>query len=384
MIYLDNAATTYPKPDIVYDVMDRFLRTECVNAGRGSYKSSIKASELIDETRNLLLELISAKDKGKVIFSPSATIAINQVLRGLEWENIKNVYVSPFEHNSIMRTLHDLKKRFNFNVNIIPFDNITFELDEVKLKIDFSKHKPDLVLLSHVSNVTGFILPVGRISCLSEQYNPINVIDCSQTMGIVPIDISDEFSTCDFLVFAGHKSLYGPFGVAGFIQINSKLRLREVLTGGTGSDSTNLDMPDDDVKRYEMGSYNVQAIVGLNTAIKWIKSKGIENIYSHEKEISKYLVGQMSDIPGIELYIPENLERHIGIVSFNIDGYSADEVGKILDEEYDICVRSGHHCAPYIGTFLNGHAVNGTVRCSVSYFTNKEEIKKLIEAVQNL
>lgn len=380
-IYLDNAATTYPKPEIVYQTMDKYLREECVNAGRGSYELSRKATEMIEETRQLLLSLINSSS-GQVIFSPSATIATNQILRGLDWNNIKNIYVSPFEHNAIMRTLHSLQKEYKFTINIIPFDNISFELNEEKLKVMFAKDNPDVIVLSHVSNVTGYILPIERCHEIAEKYNPINIVDCAQSLGLVPIDAEGNFKNCDFIIFAGHKSLYGPFGIAGFIQMNSNVNLKEYITGGTGSDSTNLEMPADN--KYEAGSYNTYAICGLNAALEWIKNTEIKEIFRHEKKLTNILINGLKEVDGIEIYLPENLENHIGIVSFNIEGYKPEEIGRILSDEYGICVRTGHNCAPLVGEFLDGMAFDGTVRVGIGKFSTKDQIDRLIDAVKEL
>ncbi|WP_291736071.1 aminotransferase class V-fold PLP-dependent enzyme [Clostridium sp.] len=383
-IYLDNAATTFPKPEVVYKAVDKFLREECVNAGRGAYKLAQNATNLIDETRKLLLGLINSSENDKVILTPSATIATNQLLRGLEWSEIKNVYVSPFEHNAIMRTLHSLQKVNEFNINIIPFDNISFELDEDELRVMFSKMTPDLIVMSHVSNVTGYILPIKRCHEMAKHYNPINIVDCAQSLGLVEVDIKNEFSECDFIIFAGHKSLYGIFGIGGFIALNNKIRLNEVITGGTGSDSTNLDMPSDSELYYEAGSYNMQAIAGLNAALKWIKKIGVNEIYLHKKELTKQLIEGLQNIDGIEIYIPGNLEKHIGVVSFNLNAYLPEDIGKILSDEFNIAVRTGHHCAPMIGKFLGGYAIDGTVRLSVGYFNKNQDIEDIIEAIQDV
>ena len=383
-IYLDNAATTYPKPEVVYQTMDCFLREECVNAGRGSYKLARNSVELIDETRRLLLELVNANSSDRVIFSPSATVATNQVLRGLNWKDIKNVYVSPFEHNAIMRTLHHLQKYNDFEINIIPFDNITFELKEDDLRVIYSQKKPDLIIMSHVSNVTGYILPIGKCHELAKAYNPINIVDCAQSLGLVDVNVKKEFKECDFIIFAGHKSLYGPFGIGGFYILNSKIVLNEVITGGTGSDSTNLEMPKDSEAYYEAGSYNMHAVSGLNAALKWIKKVGTSNIYAHKKELTDNLICRLEEIDGIEIYIPEDLENHIGVVSFNIGEYSAEDLGKILSDEYNISLRTGHHCAPMVGEFLNGYGVNGTVRISIGYFNTNYEIEKILESLEEI
>lgn len=383
-IYLDNAATTFPKPEVVYTAMDEFLRKKCVNAGRGSYELAQNATLLISETRRLLLKLINSDLNKKVIFSPSATIATNQILRGLDWSKIQNVYVSPFEHNAIMRTLNSLQKLNNFNINIIPFDNITFDLKEDDLKIMYSKQKPDVVIMSHVSNVTGYILPIKQCHDLGNQYNPINIVDCAQSLGIVDINAQNEFSKCDFIIFAGHKSLYGPFGIGGFISLNNEIKLSEVITGGTGSDSTNLNMPIDNESFFEAGSLNIYAIAGLNSALKWINEIGKENVYLHEKNLTKKLIEGLEEIDEIEIYIPKNLDKHIGIVSFNLNNYTAEEIGDILNNEYKISVRTGHHCAPLIGEFLEGYAVNGTVRSSVGYFNTEADIESFLASINSL
>ena len=384
MIYLDNAATTFPKPEVVYKAMDDCLRNGCVNAGRGSYKLACEAANLIDETRKLLIELVDGSALDNVIFTSSATIAINQVLRGLNWNDIHNVYVTPFEHNAIMRTLHYLNKHYDFKINIIPFDNITFEMDSDRLKVMYAKEKPDVIIMSQVSNVTGYILPIQECHELAKKYNPINIVDCAQSLGIVKTSLKNDLSKTDFIIFAGHKSLYGPFGVGGFIQVGNKINLNEVITGGTGSESTKLDMPESIPGRYEAGSYNLYAIAGLNAGIKWINKQGIEYIYRYKKELTDYLVDELLKNDDIELYIPEDRNKHIGVLAFNVAGYISDEVGKILSDEYEISVRTGHHCAPWIGEFLGGEALNGTVRISMGIFNIKSELNKVIEEINNL
>lgn len=381
LIYLDNAATTFPKPEVVYDVMDEFLRNRCVNAGRGSYDLAKETMSIIDETRQLIGGLVHLKNGDGVIFTPSATIAANQILNGLDWTKIKNVFVTPFEHNAIMRTLHYLQKKHYFEITVIPFDSITFELDVSKAKILFAEKKPELVAMSHVSNATGYILPVEEITEMSKENNAITIIDCAQSLGAIDLNINNI--NCDFVIFAGHKSLYGPLGISGFIN-NSSIKLKKFLVGGTGSDSTNLEMPENTFSEYEPGSYNVYAIAGLNAAIKWINEKSIRNIYEHKKELTQKLVDGLMNLEDIEIYIPKKLENHIGVVSFNIPEYSPNDVASILNDEFNIAVRSGHHCAPFIGEFLGGRAVDGTVRVSLGYFNTEKEINKLLESIEDI
>lgn len=393
LIYLDNAATTFPKPEIVYKTMDNYMRNKCVNAGRGSYKLAREAVEMIEETRELIRDLVHLNTKDKVIFTSSATIAINQILNGLDWSKIKHVFVTPFEHNAIMRTLHHLKKSFNFDITIIPFNSETFEIETSRAKVLFAENKPELVLMSHVSNVTGYILPVHEILKLSKEYNEnvITVIDAAQSLGVV--DINMTVLGCDFIVFAGHKSLYGPFGIAGFIK-SDKVTLKNYIVGGTGSDSTNLEITEDSYGKYEVGSYNTYAISGLNASLKWIKEIGIKNIYSHKKILTDKLVDILEQIDKIQIYIPKNREKHIGVVSLTVDGFENNEVGSILNDEFDIAIRTGHHCAPFISRFFEGDSLkdyescnecgNGTVRVSIGYFNTDEDIEKFNEAILDI
>ena len=233
-VYLDNAATTFPKPNSVYEDMDMFYRNFGVNAGRGSYKLAREASNLINETRNKLASLVNYDHAEKVIFAPSATIALNQIIGGIEWSENKTVYVTPFEHNAIMRPLEYIKEKYNIKIEVIPFDSVTFEVDIAALNLKFSRNSPDFIFMSHVNNVTGFILPVKEIIQASEKYNSVIILDCAQSMGLIPIDVKKI--KADYFVFAGHKTLYGPFGIGGFID-NSKIKLSQTIVGGTGSDS---------------------------------------------------------------------------------------------------------------------------------------------------
>ena len=252
MIYLDNAATTYPKPEKVYEVMDDWNRNKAVNAGRGDYKKAREASELIAQTKDLLRNLIHAEKNADVIFSPSATIAANQIINGMRWESISTVYVSPYEHNAVARTLHFNSQKFGFTIKQLPIDINTLEIDIEKMKYEFSKNKPDAVFCTHISNVTGYVLPVEEIFEISKQYNCINILDTAQSLGLLDINVNQI--KADVLIFAGHKTLYGPLGIGGFINL-SKIKLNEFITGGTGSDSLNLDMPLS--SKFEAGSCKI-------------------------------------------------------------------------------------------------------------------------------
>ncbi|KGN00095.1 hypothetical protein Z969_10180 [Clostridium novyi A str. 4570] len=380
-VYLDNAATTFPKPEQVYIDMDNFYRKCGVNAGRSSYSLAKEANNLIQETKNLICEMVNYKHEEKVIFTPSATYALNQIINGLEWDEYKTVYVTPFEHNAIMRPLHLMKCRYGINIKTIPFNQKTFELDEDKMRLMFSRDYPDYIFMSHVSNVTGYELPIKTIIQEAKKYNSIITLDCAQSMGLIPIDM--QKLDIDYLVFAGHKTLYGPFGVAGYIY-NTNMILKQFIVGGTGSDSLNLNMPKEFPMAYEPASPNIQAISGLKSSIKWINGIGLENIRNHKDDLIDKLINGLNNIYEIETYIPKNIDNHTSILSFNINGYNPNELGEVLDQDFNISVRTGYHCAPLIHDFLGTKDIGGTIRVSLSYFNTKEDIEYFLNSIEEI
>lgn len=376
MIYFDNAATTFPKPEKVYKALDEANRNFAFNAGRGGYASAQNASKIIEETRCGIASFVDAK-KEEVIFTTSSTEALNFIIFGIEWNESDVVYVSPFEHNSIMRPLEEIRKRYNIKVNIIPFDTDTWELKIDDLEDMFTLNKPSYIFCSSKSNVTGYRLPFETIFRLGKKHNSINILDASQSYGI---DNKISKNNTDFIVFAGHKSLYASFGIAGFLKIND-MKLSPWIFGGTGSDSLNLDMPSDEPTMFEAGSKNIIAIYGLNESIKWIKNN---NIYKKEKELSNYLIDKLKELSKIQMYLPKDKDNWSNILSFNVAGYTAEQVGEILEAEKNICVRTGFHCAPLIHDFLNTKETYGTVRISISYFNTEKEIDELYEILKEL
>lgn len=378
MIYLDNAATTFPKPEEVYLEMDKANRTYAVNAGRGSYRLAQYASKVIDETRLEIIKLVHGNERTSVALVPSVTIALNQIFHGIRFAAGDIVYVSPFEHNAVARTLNYISQETGIIVKRLPIKEKTLEIDLDKVRYLFSKEPPRCLCVTHVSNVTGYILPVEDLLNQAKEYGAMTVLDASQSLGLLEINVKKL--KADFIAFAGHKTLYGPLGVAGFV-INGGVELEEFIVGGTGSDSLNLNMPQRVPYKYEAASPNIVAIAGLNAALKWLK---VSEIYEHEKTLSDYLIQKLKKMSNIKLYLPSRQENQVGIVSFNIDGYSAEDVGMILDQDYDIAVRTGYHCAPYIHEYLMDKESSGTIRVGIGYFNNMEDINGLIRALLTL
>lgn len=377
MIYLDNAATTFPKPEQVYKTMDNANRNYAFNSGRGSYKASKEVVEIYEKLKSNLRKFVNASFDTKVVLTASITHALNQVIQGIDLREGDNVYISPYEHNAVARTLNYVAKSKNLNVIQLPLTD-TLKIDIEKTKLLFANQKPKLVICIHMSNVTGYILPVEKIFEEAKKYNAITVLDTAQSLGLVETNMKKQ--NIDILAFAGHKSLYGPFGIGGFI-LENNIELKPVFFGGTGSDSLNLEMPLNSEVGFEPSSHNVIAAAGLNEALKIISPK--EN-FKKEKELTEYLVSKLEELDEVKLYTPKQDEDYIAVVSFNVEGYKASEIGYILDNDYDIAVRTGYHCAPYIHEYLKDAPYAGTVRVGLGQFNTKDDVDELIEALEDL
>ena len=374
MAYFDNAATTYPKPEVVYSYMDMFYRSNGASAGRGKYGASVSAGALIAETRQLIQDLMHCQAK-QVVFTPTATVALNIVLQGLIKSGVKEIYISPFEHNAVTRTLHSYSESGQINVHKLAVtDDMVYDIQRIRYQ--FESEKPDLVIISHASNVFGLIAPIEDIFKLSKQFNAYTVADMAQTAGLVDCNVGS--SVFDFAIFAGHKTLYGPTGISGFI-MKPEIDLPSVIYGGTGYESANQDMPRSLPERFEMGTMNISGIAGLNAALKWIDEISISNLREKETRNRLRLLEILDNFWFIKVIgnYPQN--NYVGIVSCVIDGISSDSAGQIFDKA-GIAVRTGLQCAPLAHEFMKTYAA-GTIRFSVSYFTTEQDFQELIQAL---
>ena len=379
MIYLDNAATSFPKPECVYNAIDEVNRNLMVNAGRGTYKLAAKANALINETRINLANMLGVM-ADDVFFLPSDTYAMNCIINGLDWTSKKTVYVTPFEHNAVMRPLHLKVKMGQATIKLIPF-NSDFSINEENFKNMIATDSPDYIFVNHASNVIGNIVNIKAIYEITKICKPIITLDVAQTIGL--LDLRKIKAFVDFIVFAGHKNLQGPIGIGGFARTRD-IKLNITLAGGNGSDSLNLDMPETGSARYEVGSPNISAIAGLNAGIKWINEVKMENIATHKCGLISRLVDGLKLIDKVTIFKPKNEDFITGVLSFVVRGYESVDVGKILDDEFNIAVRTGHHCAPTVNNIIDDIEYGGTVRISVGYFNTDEDIDRLIEAIRSL
>lgn len=374
MAYFDNAATTYPKPECVYAFMDEFYRKSGGNAGRGEYSMSAMAGRLIADTRGKIQELLHCPAK-QVVFTPTATIALNIIIQGIIADGAKNIYISPFEHNAVTRTLHHFEKNGVIVVTKLAVNNdLKYNLE--KIRYQFDAIKPDFVIVSHASNTIGLVAPVEEIFSLAKKYDAITLIDMAQTAGLVDCNVG--LNIFDFVVFAGHKTLYGPTGISGFV-MNSSIKFPSVIFGGTGYESANQDMPESLPEKYEMGTLNIAGVAGLYAAIDWIKKTSIEELKERENVNRQRLIELLSKYDFIKI-VGNNTEcEYVGIVSCLIDEIGSDSAGSIFDQQ-GIAVRTGLHCAPMAHQFL-GTYPSGTIRFSVNFFTSDEDFDELQKAL---
>ena len=377
MAYFDNAATSYPKPEEVYSFMDRFYRDHGGSVGRGNYDLANTAKGIIDETRCLLQDLLHCPAK-KVVFTPTATIALNMIIQSIVQSGIRTVYISPFEHNAVTRTLHHFERMGRIKVIELTVSEC-LEYDMARIRYQFDATRPDLVVVSHASNVIGLVAPVEDIFALSKEYGAITVVDMAQTAGLIELNVGLE--TIDFAVFAGHKTLLGPTGISGFI-MKPNFNLSPILFGGTGYDSANQDMPESLPERYEMGTLNIAGIAGLNAALKWIKGQSVGNLYTEEEKRRNKLLALLYNYDFIKVIGVVEGHKYVGIVSCLIDGISSDSAGSIFSER-GISVRTGLQCAPRSHQFL-GTYPSGTIRFSVNSLTSDKEFDEVENALEEI
>lgn len=374
MAYFDNAATTFPKPECVYAFMDEFYRKSGGNAGRGEHSMSVSAGELIADTRKKIQTLLHCPAK-QVVFTPTATIALNMIIQGVIADGAKNIYISPFEHNAVTRTLHHFEKRNEITVTQLGVEK-DLKYDIEKIRYQFDAVNPDLVIVSHASNTIGLVAPVEDIFSLAKKYDATTLVDMAQTAGVVDCNVG--LTTFDFAVFAGHKTLYGPTGISGFI-MNPAIKLPAVIFGGTGYESANQDMPESIPEKYEMGTLNISGVAGLNAALDWIQRTTIEEIKNREANNRQKLIDLLEEYEFIRIVGNEPGGEYVGIVSCLIDEISSDSAGSVFNQQ-GIALRTGLHCAPLAHQFIGTYPA-GTIRFSVNYFTSEQDFEELRNAL---
>ena len=377
MIYLDNAATTFPKPEIVYKTMDTFYRTLGANPGRSGHKMAVAAEKEIEDTRMVVTKLFGIKDSNRFIFTFNATDAINMGIKGLLKPG-DHAITTYLEHNAVSRALNGLERRNIITVTKVRNSQDGFiDPDDIKNAIT---SKTRLIVMAHAPNVIGTIQPIQEIGRIAREKNVIFMVDAAQTAGVCEIDVNKCF--IDMLAFTGHKGPLGPTGTGG-LYVGEGVTLEPWREGGTGFEPASLSQPEELPFKLESGTPNTVGIAGLRAGIEFVLSKGIQTIRKHEQKLIDKLINALKDDSRFILYGTTDISKKVGILSINIKGFKPAEVGAILDQSFDIAVRPGLHCAPFAHQVL-GTFPDGTVRISPGYFNTEKDIDQFITALDKI
>jgi len=378
MIYLDNSATTFPKPDVVYDFMCNFYRAHGVNPGRSGFDAAIETEEVVFGTRKLLTEFFNGDDPNRLTFSYNASDSLNMIIQGLA-EKGDHVVTTMLEHNSVLRPLHHLQMNGIIEVTHVGFDAHGFvNPDDIKKAL---RPNTKFVIVNHCSNVIGTIQPVAEIGKICREAGVYFIIDASQSAGAVPIDM--KAMNIDVVVFTGHKCLMGPTGIGGSY-VMEHVPVKYTRYGGTGVRSAQQTHLEEFPYRLECGTLNLVGVAGLNAGVKWVLEHGVENIHRAEMDLWDKLRFGVQKIKGITTYCADFRENHNPVLSLNINGFDSGDVGIMLDVDYNIACRTGLQCAPKVHEGLGTDKIHGTVRLSLGAFNTEADVDAAIAALEEI
>lgn len=375
MIYFDNAATSWPKPEAVSAALSGYWSDAGGNPGRSGHQMSVAAARIVEKAREALAELFNASDPSRMVFTHNATHALNLALYGLLRPGDRVVTTS-VEHNSVMRPLRHLESLGVALTLVGCAPDAMLDLDDLRRALPGAH----LLVTTHASNVAGTLIPVAAVAALAREHCVPYLVDASQTAGALPIDIQEM--GLDLLAFTGHKGLLGPTGTGGLF-VREGLNLAPLMRGGTGSDSARETQPEFLPDVHESGTLNVAGIAGLAAGVRFLSEIGIEAVRTHERKLVARFLAGASEIPGILLYGPRDPALHCGLVAFNVAGAMPSEVGLILDQSFEIMARTGLHCAPAAHRTL-GTFPAGTVRFSFGWFNTTAEVETALGALREI
>jgi cysteine desulfurase family protein len=378
LIYLDNAATSFPKPEETYVAMDSFYRTHGVNPGRSGYDLCMEAGQMVDDTRKMLTRFFNGTDHNRLVFSYNSTDALNLALFGLLKEG-DHAITTTVEHNSVLRPLYHMSLYDGVEVDYVPFDGKGF-VDPDEIRSRFRKNTK-VVAINHASNVIGTVQPIAAIGAACRERDIKLVIDSSQSAGKLPIDVQAQ--NVDVVCFTGHKSLFGPTGIGG-MYVRDGVEIRLTRAGGTGVRSAQRTHLEEYPFRLEYGTVNSIGVAGLNAGVKWVMSRGLDQIHHHEMRLMTMLRDGLQEIPGVTLYCQDDLIDHIAVLLFNVNGLEAMETGTMLDVDYNIACRTGLHCAPLVHDQLGTTAIHGAVRFGLGPFNTEAHVAAAIAGVREI
>ncbi|MCG7315980.1 aminotransferase class V-fold PLP-dependent enzyme [Brevibacillus laterosporus] len=375
--YLDNAASSWPKPPQVKEVMIEVIDEYAANPGRGGHALAMKASKALFRTRIQLARLFGIENPNNLFFYQNATQALNQAIKGFLQPG-DHVVTSSIEHNSVRRPLEYLRAKLGIEITYIrPREDQLFYAEDFAQAF---RKETKLLVVSHASNLTGVILPIKELGELCDLHQLTFLVDASQTAGVLPIDVTNM--KIDMLAFPGHKGLYGPQGT-GCLFATDEIELEPLLHGGTGSQSEAIEQPTTRPDRYESGTANTVGIAGLGAGVSFVLETGIEHIHHQEWSLTKMTLEELMKIDGVEVYGPDLSIERVGLVAFNIKGADAAEIAFILDQQYQIAVRAGYHCTP-LGHETAGTEKRGAVRASFGVFNDENDVRRLISAIKEI
>lgn len=375
MIYLDNAATTFPKPTEVYEEVLKCMENYAANPGRGSYDMAIKASAKVMEARQEISELFNIPNALNLVFTSSATEALNIAIKGL-LKRRDHVISTVIEHNSVLRPLNYLSKN-GVQFTLLGVNELGY-LNMNGLKNEIRKNTK-AIIINHASNVLGTIQNIREIGRIAKEHGITFIVDASQSAGTLSIDVQRD--NIDLLAFPGHKGLLGPQGTGG-LYIKEGISLENFKDGGTGSNSNSMTQPDYLPDKFESGTLNTPGIAGLCEGVKFIKKVGRRNIQKHKERLVEYLLKELKKLPYIKIYGHSNTENRAAVVSINVEGMDSSQVGYMLNKK-GIAVRTGYHCAPLIHGII-GTMNRGTVRISPGYFNSFEDIENIVSSLKKI
>jgi len=373
---MDNAATSFPKPESVYQAVDYFNRYLGGNPGRGSHHATLKAGSILLETREALARLFNIDNSDQIAFTANITDSINIALKGFLKPG-DHVISTSMEHNAVARPLNALSKRGVEWTAVPCAPDGSLDPEEIRKAI---KPNSRMVCILHASNLTGTIMPIAQVGKICRDNGLIFLVDSAQSAGVLPINVIEQ--NIDMLAFTGHKGLLGLQGVGG-LYVSPQVKLSILKEGGTGSFSESLEHPEFMPDRLESGTPNTPGIVGLLAGINFIFETGIMKIRRHEQELTEILINGLKEIKGVKLYGPCDSKRQTAVIAFNIDGVDCGQVSMQLDYEYGIVTRSGLHCAPLAHQVI-GTLKQGSCRLSPGYFTTREEIETVIKSIHTI
>ncbi len=378
LIYLDNSATSFPKPDVVYEFMDEFYRTKGVSPGRSGFDAALETEEIVLNTRKMLCKLFNGDDHNRLTFSYNASDSLNMIIMGLA-EKGDHIVTTMLEHNSVLRPLHHLELNGVAEVTHLPFDKHGYvHPDDIKKAI---RKNTRMVVVNHSSNVIGTLQPIKEIGAICKEAGVLFVVDASQSAGANPIDMKEM--GIDALAFTGHKCLMGPTGIGGS-HIMEDIPVRGTRFGGTGVRSAQKTHLSEFPYRMECGTLNTVGVAGLYAGTKWVLEQGMENLHSKEMALWKKLKAGVQDIENITLYCANDPANRNAVLSLNIDKFDSGDVGTMLDVDYNIACRTGLQCAPLVHEGIGTIDIHGTVRLSIGPFNTEEHIDAAIEALEDI